>query len=82
MSALRQDLRFDGAPSAVQRLGLVIWWFALAVTVLIAALAVWIGWLIPRADDHRLEWMMKSGGVQIVLDGLARNNIRFTWPLG
>jgi glutathione S-transferase len=32
--------------------------------------------------DHRLEWMMKSGGVQIVLDGLANNNIRFTWPLG
>jgi glutathione S-transferase len=32
--------------------------------------------------DHRLEWMMKSGGIQIVLDGLARNNIRFTWPLG
>jgi|HubBroStandDraft_6_1064221.scaffolds.fasta_scaffold92101_2 hypothetical protein len=32
--------------------------------------------------DHRLEWMMKSGGVQIVLDGLARNYIRFTWPLG
>ncbi len=32
--------------------------------------------------DHRLEWMMKSGGVQIVLDGLAKNNIRFTWPLG
>ena len=31
--------------------------------------------------DHRLEWMMKSGGVQIVLDGLAKNNIRFTWPL-
>jgi len=32
--------------------------------------------------DHRLEWMMKSGGMQVVLDGLARNNIRFTWPLG
>ncbi len=32
--------------------------------------------------DHRLEWMMKSGGLQVVLDGLARNNIRFTWPLG
>lgn len=31
--------------------------------------------------DHRLEWMMKSGGVQIVLDGLVRNTIRFTWPL-
>ncbi len=32
--------------------------------------------------DHRLEWMMKSGGIQIVLDGLAKDNIRFTWPLG
>ena len=32
--------------------------------------------------DHRLEWMMKSGGLQIVLDGLAKDNIRFTWPLG
>lgn len=32
--------------------------------------------------DHRLEWMMKSGGRQIVLDGLAKDNIRFTWPLG
>lgn len=31
--------------------------------------------------DHRLEWMMKSGGVQIVLDGIAKGNIRFTWPL-
>lgn len=31
--------------------------------------------------DHRLEWMMKSGGLQIVLDGLAKDNIRFTWPL-
>jgi glutathione S-transferase len=32
--------------------------------------------------DHRLEWMMKSGGIRIVLDGLADNTIRFTWPLG
>ncbi len=31
--------------------------------------------------DHRLEWMMKSGGLQIVLDGIAKGNIRFTWPL-
>ncbi len=32
--------------------------------------------------DHRLEWMIKSGGLQVVLDGLDKNNIRFTWPLG
>ena len=32
--------------------------------------------------DHRLEWMLKSGGLQVVLDGIAKNNIRFTWPLG
>ena len=28
--------------------------------------------------DHRLEWMIKSGGVEVVLKGLERNNIRFT----
>jgi len=28
--------------------------------------------------DHRLEWMIKSGGVQVVLDRLARGNIRFS----
>ena len=27
--------------------------------------------------DHRLEWMMKSGGVEIVLAGLKADNIRF-----
>lgn len=28
--------------------------------------------------DHRLEWMMKSGGVDVVLKGLERGNIRFS----
>jgi glutathione S-transferase len=28
--------------------------------------------------DHRLEWMIKSGGMDIVQDGLARGTIRFT----
>jgi len=32
--------------------------------------------------DHRLEWMMKSGGVEVVLKGLERDNIRFTPPFG
>ena len=27
--------------------------------------------------DHRLEWMMKSGGVDVVLAGLKADNIRF-----
>ena len=27
--------------------------------------------------DHRLEWMMKTGGVQIVLDGIEDGSIRF-----
>lgn len=30
--------------------------------------------------DHRLEWMIKSGGINIVKDGLENNNIRFSWP--
>ena len=32
--------------------------------------------------DHRLEWMMKSGGVDIVLKGLEAGNIRFTGDFG
>jgi hypothetical protein len=28
--------------------------------------------------DHRLEWMIKSGGIDVVLKGLERDNIRFT----
>jgi glutathione S-transferase len=31
--------------------------------------------------DHRVEWMIKSGGIDIVRDGLEKNNIRFHWPL-
>jgi glutathione S-transferase len=32
--------------------------------------------------DHRLEWMIKSGGMEVVLKGLERDNIRFTPVLG
>ncbi|MGA9794013.1 MAG: glutathione S-transferase family protein [Rhizomicrobium sp.] len=28
--------------------------------------------------DHRLEWMIRSGGLDIVLEGLEKNNIRFS----
>ena len=28
--------------------------------------------------DHRLEWMVRSGGLPIVIEGLERGNIRFT----
>lgn len=27
--------------------------------------------------DHRLEWMIKTGGLETVVEGLAKNNIRF-----
>ena len=30
--------------------------------------------------DHRLEWMVKTGGLEIVRAGLERQNIRFTEP--
>jgi glutathione S-transferase len=46
-----------------------------------AAQRVASGQIRREYRDHRLEWMMKSGGVQIVLDGIAKNTIRFTWPL-
>ena len=28
--------------------------------------------------DHRLEWMIKSGGLQVVLDGVDKQNVRFS----
>ena len=28
--------------------------------------------------DHRLEWMLRSGGLSIVLEGMQKNNIRFS----
>ena len=28
--------------------------------------------------DHRLEWMIRSGGLDVVLEGLKDNNIRFS----
>jgi glutathione S-transferase/RNA polymerase-associated protein len=28
--------------------------------------------------DHRLEWIIRSGGLQVVIDGLAKDDIRFT----
>jgi glutathione S-transferase len=31
--------------------------------------------------DHRLEWMLRSGGVDVVLDGMQRGNIRFSHEL-
>lgn len=39
-----------------------------------------LGPLLQQAAvrDHRLEWMIKSGGMQVVLDGLAKGDIRFT----
>jgi hypothetical protein len=30
--------------------------------------------------DHRLQWMVKSGGIGAVLAGLRDNTIRFPWP--
>jgi glutathione S-transferase/RNA polymerase-associated protein len=32
--------------------------------------------------DHRLEWMIRSGGLDVVQRGLERDNIRFTQPPG
>lgn len=31
--------------------------------------------------DHRLDWMMRSGGMEIVMQGLASGNIRFSKDL-
>jgi glutathione S-transferase/RNA polymerase-associated protein len=43
-----------------------------------AADAVKAGAFKREYRDHRLEWMMRSGGERIVLDGLKAGNIRFS----
>jgi len=40
--------------------------------------AVKAGLFKRQYRDHRLEWMMRSGGVDIVLDGLKTETIRFS----
>jgi stringent starvation protein A len=30
--------------------------------------------------DVRLEWMVKSGGLEVVKEGMEKGNIRFGWP--
>jgi glutathione S-transferase/RNA polymerase-associated protein len=39
------------------------------------------GQFVREYRDHRLEWMLRSGGVDIVLDGMRRKNIRFSHEL-
>jgi glutathione S-transferase len=48
-----------------------------AFAVLIAS-----GRFVRQYRDHRLEWMMRSGGLPIVLEGLEKRTIRFSNELG
>ena len=38
------------------------------------------GQKVREYRDHRLEWMIKSGGIEVVLAGLRDGSIRFPWP--
>jgi glutathione S-transferase/RNA polymerase-associated protein len=38
--------------------------------------------IVRQYRDHRLEWMMKSGGVEVVLRGLEQGTIRFQAEFG
>lgn len=39
------------------------------------------GMFVREYRDHRLEWMLRSGGVDIVLEGMRRKTIRFSTEL-
>ncbi|KAL6245615.1 hypothetical protein RBB50_007614 [Rhinocladiella similis] len=45
-----------------------------------AAEAIAKGLMRREYRDHRLEWIIKSGGISIVEEGLKKNTIRFSWP--
>jgi glutathione S-transferase len=36
------------------------------------------GLFVREYRDHRLEWMLRSGGASVVLDGMTKGNIRFS----
>lgn len=38
------------------------------------------GMMRRQYRDHRLEWMIKSGGIDIVVAGMEKKNVRFPWP--
>ncbi|MEI9885412.1 MAG: glutathione S-transferase family protein [Rhizomicrobium sp.] len=40
--------------------------------------AVQSGMFKREYRDHRLEWMIRSGGIDVVLEGMKNNNIRFS----
>ncbi len=40
--------------------------------------AVQSGMFKREYRDHRLEWMIRSGGLDVVLEGIRNNNIRFS----
>jgi len=50
---------------------------SLAVSLEAARKAIEAGLFKRQYRDHRLEWMMRSGGAEIVLAGLANDTIRF-----
>jgi glutathione S-transferase len=39
------------------------------------------GQFVREYRDHRVEWMLRSGGTEIVLDGMRKGNIRFAAEL-
>ncbi len=54
---------------------------AQAVAALVAKVvpqAIASGQFQREYRDHRLEWMIRSGGLQVLVDGLAAGNIRFS----
>jgi len=53
---------------------------ALATIPAMETVSEWIrtGAFKRQFRDHRLEWMIRSGGLQVVIDGLANDDIRFT----
>lgn len=53
---------------------------ALATIPAMEGVSQWVrsGLFKRQFRDHRLEWMIRSGGLQVVIDGLRNDDIRFT----
>ncbi|MEI9996212.1 MAG: glutathione S-transferase family protein [Rhizomicrobium sp.] len=75
-SALSQWLeRANGRPS-VQKASKAA--AEVIANMALVAGAVQSGMFKREYRDHRLEWMIRSGGIDVVLEGMKKNNIRFS----
>jgi glutathione S-transferase/RNA polymerase-associated protein len=67
--------RANGRPSVAKAAGAAA---AVLTSMTQVHTAIESGLFKREYRDHRLEWMIRSGGIDVVLEGIRKDNIRFS----